>query len=698
MNFKVYRDDWGIPHLRAGSADALARAQGWNAAVDRAWQIEVERNRFQGTSASFLGVSAAGWDRFARQARLDDTARRCFEALDESTATWVRHYVAGVNEGMSEGVRRAPQFAETGLVPRPWEPWVPLGIWLGAHVLFAGFPTKIWREEVARTLGDDAVELFSAEGANGSGSNGWLVGADRTAHGAPLIAGDPHRPVEDPGVYQQIRLACDEFDVLGLAVPGVPGIAHFGHAGSVAWAITNAMADYQDLYRERLRETPGGGLEALGPEGWRPVRAHTETFEVAGEDPEEIEVLETDRGPVVVGGRGDVEVLSLRTPPRVTSDLGFAALPALLRARTTGDVDRALDGWAEPVNVVLAADTAGGLLHRVAGRVPRRPRENLLRTVPAWEAAYVWRGWRALPRAAVGAVAVMANERGVAEPLGVEFAAPHRAARIRELLGARRMWTAEGMASVHMDTRLDSVRPLLAAVDRLDGLGEAAAGVRSRLAEWDRRMDADSAEAALYAELRAAVVRRLAAHPFFDGLAKAVADGDWPDELLPWTAFTPRVGFALEKLLGSAFLPPGDVTAAVRGALEEVAAERAGSGRREPVWGDRHRLAPWHALPGGRHDTAPEGGWPGLSGDHDCVLATTSVPGVTDLSWRGPAARYVWDLARRENSRWIVPLGASGTPGDPHQRDQLPLWLTGALAPVVTDWHKLTEETPHDDR
>ncbi|MEU7738828.1 penicillin acylase family protein, partial [Streptomyces griseus] len=33
----------------------------------------------------------------------------------------------------------------------------------------------------------------------------------------------------DRARYQQIRLACPEFDVVGLAVPGVPGIAHFGH-------------------------------------------------------------------------------------------------------------------------------------------------------------------------------------------------------------------------------------------------------------------------------------------------------------------------------------------------------------------------------------------------------------------------------------------------------------------------------------
>jgi len=80
------------------------------------------------------------------------------------------------------------------------------------------------------------------------------------------------------------------------------------------------------------------------------------------------------------------------------------------------------------------------------------------------------------------------------------------------------------------------------------------------------------------------------------------------------------------------------------------------------------------------------------------VLATSSTPGLTDLSSRGPSARYVWDLARRENSLWAVPLGARGIPGDLHRRDQLPLWLTGQLAPVITDFELLVEEPEHGSR
>ncbi|MCA1268895.1 GNAT family N-acetyltransferase, partial [Streptomyces sp. 7G] len=113
-------------------------------------------------------------------------------------------------------------------------------------------------------------------------------------------------------------------------------------------------------------------------------------------------------------------------------------------------------------------------------------------------------------------------------------------------------------------------------------------------------------------------------------------------------------------------------------------------------WGELHRLSPWQALP----DLAPDGVdaqaiRPGVAGDHDCVLSTSSVPGVTDLFARGPAARYVWDLARREDSRWAVPFGASGVPGSAHHRDQTPLWARGALAPVVTDWNLLRRTTPH---
>jgi penicillin amidase len=240
------------------------------------------------------------------------------------------------------------------------------------------------------------------------------------------------------------------------------------------------------------------------------------------------------------------------------------------------------------------------------------------------------------------------------------------------------------MPAIHTDTHLASAAALLDRLAALDGLTGPAAALRERLLRWDRRMDADSEDAAAYAQVRGAVVRHLAAHPAFAALTTPPA---YPEVLLPWLALVPRIGYALEHLLRAEELYGVDRPALVRAALEETAHARAG---RPPArWGDTHRLAAWRALPEPEDRT----GAPALSGDHDCVLCTSAVPGLTDLAARGPAARYVWDLARREDSRWIVPHGAHGTPGHPHHHDQLPLWLQGELVPVVTDWAHLEKES-----
>ncbi|WP_052850971.1 GNAT family N-acetyltransferase [Streptomyces avicenniae] len=704
MTIHLHRDSWGIPHLRAGDARELAYAQGLNAARDRAWQIEVEHRRLRGTSAAVLGADSLAWDVLARRARLAHTARLCWLALDDATRDWLAAYTAGVNAALPQAAREAPEFAATDSAPGHWQPWVPLGIWLSTHLLFTGMPAKLWRAETEHRLGPGASGLFTVGGIGTAGSNGWLLTGERTASGAPLLAGDPHRYVEDPGGYQQIRLACPEFDVVGLAVPGVPGIPHFGHTGTVAWGITHAMADYQDLYRERLRRTAEGGVEALGPDGWRPAEHGTETVTVAGGEPVTVEVMETARGPVLVGGPDDREAISLRHVPRVARDMGFAALPRLLRARTVADVDRACDAWVEPVNVLLAADTEGGTLHRVAGRVPVRHPANRLRPVPAWEAAHAWEpdAYEPLPRAEVTGLAVMANEAGLAAPLGVEFMPGHQHRRIGTLLNGATGWTAEAMEAVHADTLAGETGTLLGPLAALDGLSADASLLRKRLLAWDGRMDADSTDAAAYAAVRAACARLLVRRPEFAALrgmaGEGLTGGDgtdgrpsaaYPEALWPWLALGPRVAFALPNLLTPGAVPGLDPGGLIRAAVEEVAAAGAGG----TTWGARHRLAAWRALPGAE---GPDAG--PLAGDHDCVLATASVPGVTDLSARGPVARYVWDLGNREESRWIVPFGAHGRADHPHHHDQTPLWREGRLARVVTDWAALAhEELPPAD-
>jgi penicillin amidase len=689
----VRRDPWGVPQLWAADVMALSRLQGLVTAGDRGWQLEVERWRAEGRVAEHLGADWVEWDVFARRARLADTAQRCFDRLDDETAQWVAVYAEGVSEGLSDTADRAQELAAAGVTPARWEPWTPIAVLLTQHVLFGALGDKLWRDRVRRvqprawellcgprhatgsgadgaTTEVDAATA-TADGVSSSGSNAWAVAPARSATGHGWVAGDPHRMVELPGVYQQIRLACPEFDVVGLAFAGVPGVPHFAHAGEVAWGITNAMADCHDVFIEELRRSPEG-VESREDRGWAPARSHREVVLVRGGDDVEVEIIETARGPVVVGGVDDPRPLSLRMVPRVEGDAGLASALALLRARSAEDVREAWQGWVEPVNAVLTADRSGTVLEFTAGLVPQRHTDNSEGPVPGWDPRHAWTGYAQHATHPVDDVAVHANHcTDQTAALGRDFASPDRAARIHDLLALVPLLNTPDHQQVHTDTFHAPADRILPRLTGLSGLSVAATALRSELLGWDRRMDADSELAHRYAVLRASLVGSLCGVAEFAGLADAA---DFPTLYDPWMSVPLRVAARLESLLAR---PPAgfDVGAALCAALEVAAAAPAS------VWGERHRLAVVRIGPPGEEPPTQVA----VSGDRDCVLATSSLPGAADVCVQAPAARYVWDLSDRARSRWVVPHGATGTPASGHDDDQQPLWLSGELVTVPDD-------------
>jgi penicillin amidase len=660
----IVRDEHGIPHVFGDSVLAVAREQGRATAQDRAWQLDVERRCGEGTCAEVFGPAALEWDVLARRALLPDLARRAYAALSAQSRAFVDAYVEGVN----------------AVLDRPWQPWTPLAVFAAQHLLFSGFPSQLWRRHLAATAGPAGLPLLRAEGLPG-GSNALVVDGSLTASGLPIVAGDPHRVIEAPGCYAQVRLVCtdpaDRFDVAGLTFVGVPGVQHFGHAGDVAWGITNAVADDEDVYAEELVRHRDAVI-ARGASAWEPVARRVERVRVRtgadSYDVQEVEVLVTERGPVVIGGP-DQAAFSLRTPAYVLGDLGLDAVLPLLRARRTQDVTAAFDSWVGPVDNLVVGDRDGRTEHRVVGRIPERDAER--RWTGAWVAD--------LPRR-TGPVLVTANDRATDAfaRVGTDFAPPYRARRIRELLDERAAvapLTPEDVAAVLADDRQSAGAALLDTIAALVDVTGPAVALRDRLLAWDRRMSADSVAARLFAQVRAAVVEGLVAAPALAG----VTDSPHGELFGPWFDLRGRVRLCLPAIL-AADKPFGvDVLQVVASALDEVAA------RPEPApWGSGHVVAPLtphqqFGLP------APPGTAPPyvpVAGDDDCVLAARALGG-TGACVHGPVARWVWDLAG--DSRWVVPLGAAGDAASPHHHDQQAVWAAGGTIPIT---RPAPEETP----
>lgn len=695
--FALFRDSWGVPHVRAATELDVAYGQGYVTALDRGWQVEVDRWRAEGRLAARFGPAGLEWDRFAVRVRLADTARRVYAALAPPERAWLDAYAAGTSAGLAAGGRDVPErqalARAAGGAPlpadEPWPGWAPIGVFCVNQLLFGSWPHVLWREHVARTLGPTApaVALAGPDGGPSAGSNAWAVHGSRTASGAPLLAGDPHRLLELPGVYQQVRLACDApgddgFDVVGLAFPGVPGVAHFGHAatpgGSVAWGVTNAVAHGTEVVDEE--DAPAADRSA-----------GSETVPVRGAAPVQVRWEETPRGPLLTGRH------ALRWPVRADADAGVPAWRGLQRVRSAHDVAAVLSTWVDPVNRVLAADSTGAVLRLTAGRVPDVPPAGRALPVPA--AAAAARGWRVLPapeHVAAG-VAVDANERPDRpdHDLGYAYAAPHRAARIRALLADAPAGgeTPASQLRVHADTH-DAGAAVL--VDLLDGVDDPAA---DRLRAWvadGARMDPGSRGAALFARWRAALVRRTAAHP---ALAPLHRPHGLPGLLGPWLDGTARVGDVLTGLLAAGAPRAAGGAVVDPPALAAAALADARLPADDATWGDLHVLAPAHALAEvaavdsavrpGDVPGVPAGSRAPLGGSVDTVRCTPDVPGVTHAASRGSVARWVWDLSDRRGSRWGVPFGTSGDPRSPHFADQHATWARGGTVPIETDWARL---------
>ena len=439
MTYRIQRDDHGIPHVSADSIDALFEGQGYATAQDRMWQLEVDRRRAAGTLAEVTGHAGHGVaDAFARRARLVDHARAGFDRFDDETRRICDAHARGVNTWLTVN----PEI--DGLRPAPFEGWECVSTFLVRHVTFSTWQTKLWNARVLAALGPDALPQFRREGAGSdvplivppgvheatgalidaglfdpgcaavgeleplglqmSGSNSWVVAGSRTRFGRPLIAGDPHRAFESPNVYFQIGLRCDAagIDGAGFSFPGVPGVPHFAQTQHVAWAVTNASADYQDLFVERL---PSAHTDC-----------RTEVVLVKDGDPIEVECGITRHGPVVVGSSVHGVGIALSSAGLTEAGRSLRCVLPQLRAMSLDALDAAHADWVEPSNNVVMASAEGDIGYRTTGWIPVRTSVNSWLPVPGWTDAHDRNGYipdAELPRSRnpSAAAIVTANQR-----------------------------------------------------------------------------------------------------------------------------------------------------------------------------------------------------------------------------------------------------------------------------------------------
>lgn len=443
---EILVDFWGISHIYTANQHDAFFMQGYNAARDRLWQIDLWRKRGLGQLAKDFGPSYVEQDRAARMFLYRGGMDKEWASYGPNAKTYTEAFVEGVNAFVQEvrdGTRPAPvEFKIAGTQPDLWKPEDVVRI--RSHGLTRNVVSEVRRAQVACAAGLDADRLrtkfepewqtsvpagldpcsipkdvlkdyelgtnevsFATPQKKASlesheeflkesmanvdriGSNNWVVSGSRTATGRPILANDPHRAHGVPSLRYIVHLNAPGMSVIGAGEPALPGIS-IGHNGKIAFGLTIFAIDQEDLYVYELN--PGNPNQYKFRDGWEDMKKVAETIEVKGEQPRQVELLFTRHGPVLAKDDGKQRAFAMRS---VWFDPGTSAYFGSSDYMTAQNWDgflEAMNRWGAPSENQVYADTDGNIGWIPGGLTPRRVSYDGLMPVPG-DGRYEWEGF-----------------------------------------------------------------------------------------------------------------------------------------------------------------------------------------------------------------------------------------------------------------------------------------------------------------
>ena len=721
---EVIRDPWGVAHIYAQTQDDLFFAQGFVAAQDRLWQMEIWRRTGEGKLAEILGPAAIERDKFARLMRYRGDMDAEWKSYAPDAKQIIQSFVRGVNAFIDTSADRLPiEFQITGIRPEHWTPEVCLARMAG-YVMTRNASSEVLRAQLVRMLGtektDELVETdplkklevpmgldlngidskilaganaasgrvsFSAEDAASEGSNDWVVSGALTKSGKPILANDPHRNIGLPSLRYLVHLVGPGWNVIGAGEPTLPGVAA-GHNERIAFGFTIVGIDQQDLYVEETH--PADPTRYLYKGKWEKMAIEREIILVkskAGMVEAEVELRFTRHGPVIYEDPALHRAYALRWVGSEPGSAGYLASLSLNRARNWPDFLKALERWRVPSENLVYADVDGNIGWQAAGSAPIRKGWSGLLPVPGKAGLYEWNGWlplKELPRAYNPATRFIATANhkiipeGYKHEINFEWAAPFRFRRVEELLKRSTKFTIEDFQRLQHDEMSLPARELVPLVLR-PLLADSRTEMRDAyllFKEWNYLLDKDSAAAALYEvwlqKLQTNFARRIVPAEAKDlvGAAslfrKMLSALRAPDNKL----------FGANPQVNAALLMSESLDEAITDLKSKL-----GNDMKKWRWGDLHIAEFKHPLSTNDSRRAVFDLKPvSRGGDGNTVNATG---GARFTQRSGASFREILDLSDWDKSVAINVPGQSAQPGSTHYGDLLPLWAEGKYFPLL---------------
>jgi penicillin amidase len=159
---QIVVDKWGIPHIYAESMEDLFFVQGFNAARDRLWQLDLWRRQGEGKLAEAFGARFVAQDRAARLFRYRGDLNKEFRSYHPKGKEILTAFTSGINAYVDLTRSRPellpPEFKLTRSAPGYWSPTTPLS---RIFALTRNLGREVALAQLVRLMGPEAVEKVS---------------------------------------------------------------------------------------------------------------------------------------------------------------------------------------------------------------------------------------------------------------------------------------------------------------------------------------------------------------------------------------------------------------------------------------------------------------------------------------------------------------------------------------------------------
>jgi acyl-homoserine-lactone acylase len=651
---QILWDTYGIPHIYGENSKSLFYAFGWAQMQSHGNLILRLYGQARGQAAEFWGEDYLESDRWVQTMGIPNRAKAWYESQNPSFRNYIDAFVGGMNAYAKEHPEALTQELKVALPLKPVD--------VLAHA----------QRVINFTFVVDPERLEDiAENDTPKGSNGWAIAPSRSESGNAMLLANPHLPWSDLYLWYEAQLVAPEINAYGATLVGFP-VLTIAFNDNLGWTHTINTHDGWDAYELPLANNGyrfNGKIRSFDREE-KVLKVKEKNGNLRSES---LVVRRSVHGPILTEKQGKaiaLRVVGLDKPAALQQWWDMA------RSKNFSEFETALKRLEIPMFTVMYADREGHIMHLFNGQVPIRKKGDFKYwsgTIPGNTSETLWsknHPYADLPRVVDPPSGWLQNTNDppwtttfpspIAPDKYPAYMAPRGPMDLRSQRSAKMLLEDEKISFAELMRYKHSTQVELA--DRLlDDLipvarqgSEKARRAAEVLATWNRKVDADSRGAVLFAFWKQAMDDdRLFAKPWSEDAPLTTPDG---------------------------LANPAEAVQVLEATANKV---EVTYGALDVAWGEVFRLPGVANLPANGGD-----------GDLGVFRSVWFAPGKDNRfqAVGGDSFVAAIEFSNPVKARALNSYGNATQPGSPHAGDQLQLFARQELRPV---WRSRSEIEAH---